>query len=192
MEKFESRVNAMPQDKQEAQHKKAQDFFQFSRRELLKMFDQWIDTRLFFFAAFGEAPTGKLIARYLLSTEVITKANATSLLLPKESITYESPMHGCIINMRKLCGFLVDCVDREKLVEFKKSYLFTSCRHHFKTVAATGSNIWDRTKPAMQAPRRSILIQYGGLPSNTQMIEHRNKNHNICASHSREGRAVNA
>jgi hypothetical protein len=60
MEKFESRVNAMPQDKQEAQHKKAQDFFQFSRCELLKMFDQWIDTRLFFLAAFGEAPTSKL------------------------------------------------------------------------------------------------------------------------------------
>jgi hypothetical protein len=54
MEKFESRVNAMPQDKQEAQHKKAQDFFQFSRRELLKMFDRWIDTRLFFLAAFVE------------------------------------------------------------------------------------------------------------------------------------------
>jgi hypothetical protein len=71
---FESRVNAMPQDKQEAQHKKAQDFFQFSRRELLKMFDRWIDTRLFFLAAFGEAPTGKLVARYLLSTEVITKS----------------------------------------------------------------------------------------------------------------------
>jgi hypothetical protein len=45
----------------------------------------------------------------------------------------------------------------------------------------------------MQAPCRSILIQYGGLPSNTQMIKHGNKNnHNICASHSREGRAVNA
>jgi hypothetical protein len=44
----------------------------------------------------------------------------------------------------------------------------------------------------MQAPFRSILIQYGGLTLNTQMIEHGNKNHNICASHSREGRAVNA
>jgi hypothetical protein len=70
MEKFESRVNAMPQDKQEAQHKKAQDFFPFLRCELLKMFDRWIDTRLFFLAAFGEAPTGKLVAQYLLSTEV--------------------------------------------------------------------------------------------------------------------------
>jgi hypothetical protein len=192
MEKFESRVNVMPQDKQEAQHKKAQDFFQFLRRELLKMFDWWIDTRLFFLAAFGEAPTGKLVARYLLSTEVITKVNTMSLLLPTESITYESPKHGCIIDMRKLCGFLVDCIDREKLIEFKKSYLFASCRHHFKTVAAAGSNIWDRTQPAMQAPCRSILIQYGGLPSNTQMIKRGNKNHNICASHSREGRAVNA
>jgi hypothetical protein len=54
LEKFELRVNAMPQDKQEAQHKKAQDFFQFSRSELLKMFDWWIDTHLFFLAAFGE------------------------------------------------------------------------------------------------------------------------------------------
>jgi hypothetical protein len=156
------------------------------------MFDQWIDTRLFFLAAFGEAPTGKLVTRYLLSTEVITKVNATSLLLPTKSITYESPMHGRIIDMRKLCGFLIDCVDREKLVEFEKSYLFASRHHHFKTVAATGSNIWDRTKPAMPAPRRSILIQYGGLPSNTQMIERRKKNHNICASHSMEGRAINA
>jgi hypothetical protein len=128
----------------------------------------------------------------MLSTEVITKTNATSLLLPTESITYESLMHGRIIDMRKLCGFLVDCVDQEKLIEFKKSYLFASRHHHFETVAAAGSNIWDRTKLAMQAPFRSILIQYGGLTSNTQMIEHGNKNHNICASHSREGRAVNA
>jgi hypothetical protein len=105
------------------------------------------------------------------STEVITKANATSLLLPTESITYESPMHGRIIDVQKLCGFLVDCINREKLVEFKKSYLFASCRHHFETVAAAASNIWDRTKPAMQAPCRSILVQYGGLPSNTQMVE---------------------
>jgi hypothetical protein len=156
------------------------------------MFDQWIDTHLFFLAAFSEVPTGKLIAWYLLSTEVITKVHATSLLLPTESITYELPMHGCIINIRKLCGFLIDCIDQEKLIEFKKSYLFTSHCHHFETVAATGSNIWDRTKLAMQAPRRSILIQYGGLPSNTQMIEHRNKNHNICALHSGEGRAINA
>jgi hypothetical protein len=87
---------------------------------------------------------------------------------------------------------LVDCVDQERLIEFKKSYLFASCCHHFKTVATTGSNIWDRTKPAMQAPHKSILIQYGGLPSNTQMIKHGNKNHNHCASHSREERAVNA
>ena len=61
MEKVESRVNVMPQDKLEAQHKKAQDFFHFSRSELLKMFDQWIDTCLFFLAAFGEAQTGKLV-----------------------------------------------------------------------------------------------------------------------------------
>ena len=39
MEKFESRVNVMPQDKHKAQHKKAQDFFHFSRSKLLKMFD---------------------------------------------------------------------------------------------------------------------------------------------------------
>jgi hypothetical protein len=35
-QKFESRVNVMPQDKQEAQHKNAQDFLQFSRSELLR------------------------------------------------------------------------------------------------------------------------------------------------------------
>jgi hypothetical protein len=109
-----------------------------------QMFNRWIETRLFFLAAFREAPTGKLVTRYLLSTEVITKANATSLFLPTESITYESPMHGRIIDMRKLCGFLIDCVDQEKLIEFKKSYLFASRHHHFETVAITGPNIWDR------------------------------------------------
>ena len=182
----------MPQDKHEAQHKKAQDFFHFSRSELLKMFDQWIDTRLFFLAAFGEAQTGKLVARYLLSTEVITKANATSLLLPSESISYESPMHRCSIDLRKLCEFIVDCIDRASLLEFKKSYLFGFNHEHFKSIATAGSDIWDKSKPLMQAPHRCILVRYGGLPSNTQMIERGNKNHNICASYSREGRAVNA
>jgi hypothetical protein len=43
-----------------------------------------------------------------------------SLLLPTKSITYKSPMNGRIIDMRKLCGFLIDCFDREKLVEFKE------------------------------------------------------------------------
>jgi hypothetical protein len=52
----------MPQDKQEAQHKKAQDFFQMAKDELLKMFDQWMDNHLFFLSAFGEAHTGSLVA----------------------------------------------------------------------------------------------------------------------------------
>ena len=191
MEPFMKWVNELPSEKQEQQHKKAHDFFAFAKDELLKMFDRWIDTRLFFLAAFGEAPTGRLIARYLLSSEAITKANASSLLLPTEDAIYESPIHGCKIVMRNVCEFIADCVNQDSLTEFKKSFHFGINREYFERIAA-GFNVWDRATPSAQAPRRMILIRYGGFPSNTQMLERGNKNHNICAANARKERAVNA
>jgi hypothetical protein len=95
---FVAQVNEIPQDKQEAQYKKAQDFFQMAKDELLKMFDRWMDNQLFFLSAFGKAPTGSLVAQYILSSEPISKDNAASLLLPTEDAIYDSPLHGCKID----------------------------------------------------------------------------------------------
>jgi hypothetical protein len=188
---FVAQVNEMPQDKQEAQHKKAQDFFQMAKDELLKMFDRWMDNRLFFLSAFGEAPTGSLVARYILSSEPISKDNAASLLLPTEDAIYDSPLHGCKIDRREFCTFLAVSVCQESLTSFKNSYHYGINRQHFEFIAS-GHGIWDQTNDSSQIPRTTILIRYGGFPSNTQMMERGNKNHNICSANSRKDRAVNA
>lgn len=191
MKSFVKRVDAMPQGERESQHKKASDFFAFAKAELLKMFARWINTPLFFLSAFGEVPTGKLIARYLLSSEAITMENATTLLLPREDTVFESPMHGCEIDLRKLCKFFVVCVDQESLNVFKQSFHFKINRRQF-TFIATAANVWNRAIPETAPHRASILKRYGAIPSNTQFQERANKNHNMCASYGRGEMSVNA
>lgn len=191
MEAFVSKVNEMPEDKQEEQHEKAHNFFDIAKQELLKMFDRWMDNRLFFLSSFGETPTGSLVTRYILSSEHITLANAPSLLRPRELVVYESPIHGCKIDLKEFCTYLVDFVSQDSLDIFKPSYHCGINCTHFEYIAS-GQNIWDRSVPSALAPRTSILVRYGGFLSNTQMMERGNKNHNICSANSRKERAVNA
>ena len=149
---FVSRVNEMPEDEREEQHQKAHDFFDIAKQELLKMFDRWMDNRLFFLSSFGEAPTGSLVARYILSSEPITTDNATSLLRPREPVFYDSPMHGCKIDCREFCTYLVDFVGQDSLSLFKRSYHYDINRTHFEYIAS-GQNIWERNDPSSRDPR---------------------------------------
>lgn len=183
MQGFVERVDAMPMNERAVQHQKAKDMFDFAEQELKKMFQRWYDTRLMFLSAFGEYETGKLVARYLISSTVITSENAAWLIRPSENTTFKSKQHGCTIDLRKVCQFIVQCVDQNSLLNFRQTYHYVENRGLFELIA-NGTNVWDRSL-ATQEPRRKILIRYGALPSNTQMAERGNKSHNLCASNNR-------
>ena len=100
-------------------------------------------------------------------------------------------MHGRKINMKEFCLFMVDNVTPADLQEFKGSYHFGINRLNFQHVAE-GGNIWDRSVPEIAPIRCITLVCYGGLPSNTQMVERSNKIHNQGAANSRKAMAVNS
>ncbi len=118
MEKSKSRVNVMPQDKQEAQHKKI-DFFQFSRRELLKMFDRWLILAF----SFSQHSVRHQLENSLLSTCSRQRSSQKQMLCPyffqpRVSLT----SHQCMDEL----SIQGNCVDSMLIVLIKKSSLNSS------------------------------------------------------------------
>jgi hypothetical protein len=194
MEHFQKYVRALPEDKQAEQLKKATTFIEFAIAEAEKMFARWLDERLFFLAAFGEAPTAKIVARFLLDgpRNLITADETES-----EEMAFESPMHQRTIDLQAFSKFVAKycCTDASKLREFRTNNPhFQEYSEAFRLIA-DGLNIWDRSKDnSWEADwwRRQVLIDYGGFAAATQFLERGNKNHNICASNGREERSINA
>jgi hypothetical protein len=194
MEQFEKHVRALPEDKQAGQLKKATTFFELAIAEAQKMFARWLDERLFFLAAFGEAPTANIVARFLLDgpCNLITEDEKES-----EEMVFESPLHQRTIDLQAFSKFIAKycCTDASKLREFRTNNPhFQEYSEAFRLIA-DGLNVWDRSEDnCWEAAwwRLEVLIDYGGFPAATQFLERGNKNHNICASNGREERSINA
>jgi hypothetical protein len=194
MEPFQRYVRALPEDKQAEQLKKAIIFIELAIGEAEKMFARWLDERLFFLAAFGEAPTAKIVARFLLDGphNLITEDEIES-----EEMAFKSPLHQRTIDLQAFSKFIAKycCTDASKLCEFRTNNPhFQEYSEAFRLIA-DGLNIWDRSKDNSWEIvwwRRQVLIDYGGFAAATQFLERGNKNHNICASNGREERSINA
>jgi hypothetical protein len=172
-------------EEKEKKHEEAHIFFGWAKAELIKMFDRWIDERLFFLGAFGEHGVAKYIARWmLLENEVQT------LLRPGKAEHYTSEFHGAKIDIGELLVFFQEhCAIPEIL---RNDYYHTQKNLDFIKQIADGLNIWDAESVAAENIRMPTLRDYGGLPSSTQFLERGNKNHNYFAANGREERAIQA
>ena len=192
MKPFVAAVNQLPSEEdRQRQHWKAERFLKIAKDEMNKMFARWIDCRLFFLAAFGEAPIGRLIARFCLSEG----GNSGSLLKEGEETEFESKLHGSrndsiTIDLEDFADFLVKACGEYK-DEIQASHHVLTNTPTLEKISA-GVDIWDRQDAISKELRRSILVHYGGLPSVTQHLERGNKNHNLCSINGRKERAIAA
>jgi hypothetical protein len=185
MNPFVQQLDKLDSDEEkQTKHEEAQIFFGWAKAELIKMFDRWIDERLFFLGAFGEHCVAKYIARWMLLTNEVQ-----TLLRPGEAEHCTSEFHGAKIGIGELLIFFQEhCAAPEIL----RNDHHTEKNIDFIKQIADGVNIWDAESAAAKRIRTPTLRDYGGLPSSTQFLERGNKNHNYCSANGREERAIQA
>jgi hypothetical protein len=85
------------------QSKKSDFFIMIARKALKKHFKIWVND-LLFLSVFGEAETGRVIAKFLYQTD--TNATATRANQPAVVEVFNSPIHNRPIDLSKFKAFL--------------------------------------------------------------------------------------
>jgi hypothetical protein len=148
-----------------------------AQRALIKHFKVWTND-LLFLAVFGEAPTGRIVAKYLSPSENTTAAAAPAR--PNDIQLFDSPIHNRQIDLLKFKTFITKhCKIRDPLRA--GAHVFPQ-RIPIKYFADhTNSDMWDDDAPlVLSRLKQHYLKSYAALPSNTHLAESNVKDANLC------------
>ena len=95
-------MEALTEEEQAKQINKADLFHQKAHLALQKHFDGWLN-RLLFLALYSEAPTGAIVARFLLN---IAQEEQTGGELAGEEVLFDSPFHNRSIKLTSFAKFV--------------------------------------------------------------------------------------
>jgi hypothetical protein len=166
---------------------KARTFLKRYKISLDKHNEQFASADLLFLAAFGEAATGRLVARLLVGEVALLEDPPDG---PPDPIsTFVSPVHERTVDLEAFQYFLL-----EKGARHLDEAVLTE---NFQLVAATvkliadGRNIWDGSEEHSEH-RAFYLLHFGSLPSTSEMVERAVKKARLCQRTGKGERNVTA
>jgi hypothetical protein len=169
MDAFQQFCDSMEDMNEQTKNKqvlKCNCFLMLARRALIKHFKVWTNEFLFL-AVFGEAPTGRIVAKYLSPSDNTTAAVAPAP--PNDMQLFDSPIHNRQIDLLKFKTFITKhCKIRDPLRA--GAHVFPQ-RIPIKYFADhTIGEIWDDDAPlVLSRLKQHYMKSYAALPSNTQI-----------------------
>jgi hypothetical protein len=168
-------MEGMDQQTKTKQMLKCNLFLMIARRALIKHFKVWMND-LLFLAIYGEAPTGRIVAKYL------SPPNTTAANTPDhdEIQIFQSPIHNNRpIDLKKFATFVSkQCKIQIPLRDGPHVFPQRLPIQHF---ANSILDMWDNDAPLVLGRlKQNYLVNYAALPSNTHLAESNVKDANLC------------
>ena len=182
LNKFWSRL-AGTTDREARKHSlnKGRTFLLRYKISLDKHNEQFATPDLLFLASFGEAATGRMVARLLVGEATFAD--------PPDANSFVSPVHERTIDLVAFGCFL-----RDKCAAHSMAAAQTD---NFELVVATvkliadGHNIWDGSENHLDH-RDFYMLHFGSLPSTSEMVERAVKKARLCQRTGKGERNVTA
>jgi hypothetical protein len=103
---FHGSMEGLDQQAKIKQTLKCNFFLMIARRALVQHFKVWMND-LLFLAIYAEAPTGRIVAKYLSPPSTMAAADSAGLTSNNEMQIFESPIHGNgQIDLKKFATFI--------------------------------------------------------------------------------------
>jgi hypothetical protein len=182
---FRDSMEGLDQQAKIKQTLKCNLFLMIARRALVKHFKVWMND-LLFLAIYAEAPTGRIVAKYLSPPSTMAAAGPAGLT--NEMQVFESPIHGNRqIDLKKFATFVAkQCKVQTALRAGPHVFPQRFPIQHF---ANSVRDMWDDDAPLVLGRlKQNYLVDYAALPSNTHLAESNVKDANLCQI---KGRAEN-
>ena len=174
---FRGSMEGLDQQAKIKQTLKCNLFLMIARRALVKHFKVWMND-LLFLAIYAEAPTGRIVAKYLSPPSTMAAGGPAGLT--NEMQVFESPIHGNRqIDLKKFATFVAkQCKVQTALRAGPHVFPQRFPIQHF---ANSVRDMWDDDAPLVLGRlKQNYLVDYAALPSNTHLAESNVKDANLC------------
>jgi hypothetical protein len=171
---FRESIEGMDDKTKIKQTLKCNLFLMLAHRALIKHFKIWVND-LLFLAIFSEAPTGRIVAKYLSPNNT----EATAAAIPPNEM-YQSTVHNREIDLMKFQTFIIKhCKIRDQLRA--GAHVFPQ-RVPIQYFANHTGDMWENGTQLLVLTRlkQHYLENYAALPSNTHLAESNVKDANFC------------
>jgi hypothetical protein len=184
---FRSSMEGLDQQAKIKQTLKCNLFLMIAQRALVKHFKVWMND-LLFLAMYAEAPTGRIVAKYLSPPSTMAAADPAGLT-NKEMQIFESPIHGNRqMDLKKFATFIAKQCKVQTSLQAGPPHVFPQ-RFPIQHSANSVHNMWDDDAPLVLGRlKQNYLVDYAALPFNTHLAELNVKDANLCQI---KGRAEN-
>jgi hypothetical protein len=176
-EEFRDSMEDMDQESKTKHTLKCSLFLMIARRALIKHFKVWMND-LLFLAIYAEAPTGRIVAKYLSAPPNTTAAVTPED--PNEMQIFQSPIHNNRpIDLKKFASFISKQCKIQMLLR-DGPHVFPQ-RLPIQHFANSVLDMWDNGAPLVLGRlKQNYLANYAALPSNTHLAESNVKDANLC------------